>query len=53
MKIRVESFIRVNGERVRFSDLTPEQREIAATTLKLTYLNELYRGKAEFFIKET
>lgn len=50
--IRTESFVRVGGTPVRFSDLTPEQKCQAATAIKITYLNELFRGKAVFTQKE-
>lgn len=50
--IRTESFVRVDGTPVRFSDLTEEQKRQAATAIKITYLNELFRGKAVFSKKE-
>lgn len=46
--IRTESYIYVGEELVRFDDLTPEQKRKAATQIKLTYLNELFRGRAVF-----
>lgn len=49
--IRVEAYVTVNGAEVNVDDLTPRQREELATWLKLTYLGELWRGKAEFFTK--
>lgn len=48
IEIRTESFIRVNGELVRFDTLPEELKREAATKIKLTYMNELYRGKAVF-----
>ena len=51
--IQVISYVRRSGEAVRFADLTPEERQRAATELKLAYLNELYRGKAVFFRADT
>lgn len=47
-EIRTESFVRVGEALVRFDDLTEEQKREAATRLKITYLNELFRGKAVF-----
>ena len=48
IEIRTESFIRVNGALVRFDTLPEEQKREAATQIKCTYMNELYRGKAVF-----
>ena len=48
IEIRTESFIRVNGELARFDTLPEELKRDAATKIKLTYMNELYRGKAVF-----
>lgn len=48
IEIRTESFIRVNGALVRFDTLPEKLRREAATQIKLTYMNELYRGKAVF-----
>ncbi|MGM9562489.1 MAG: hypothetical protein ACI3VQ_00235 [Faecousia sp.] len=47
-EIRTVSFVRVGGELVRFDSLPQELRRKAATKLKTTYLNELYRGTAVF-----
>ena len=48
IEIRTESFIRVNGALARFDTLPEELKREAATKIKLTYMNELYRGKAVF-----
>ena len=48
IEIRTESFIRVNGALVRFDTLPEELKREAATKIKCTYMNELYRGKAVF-----
>ena len=48
-KIKVISYVHVGDELVEFSQLTPEQKRTAATTLKINYLNALFAGKAEFF----
>lgn len=48
IEIRTESFIRVNGALARFDTLPEELKREAATQIKLTYMNELYRGKAVF-----
>lgn len=47
-KIRVVSYVHVGDELVEWSQLTPEQKEKAATILKVNYLNALYAGKAKF-----
>ena len=48
IEIRTESFIRVNGALARFDTLPEELKREAATKIKVTYMNELYRGKAVF-----
>lgn len=48
IEIRTESFIRVNGALARFDTLQEALKREAATKIKLTYMNELYRGKAVF-----
>lgn len=49
-EITVISYVRrKSGETVRFEDLTPEERVKAATWIKTTWLNELYRGVATFY----
>lgn len=48
IEIRTESFIRVNGALARFDTLPEELKREAATQIKATYMNELYRGKAVF-----
>lgn len=53
IEIRTESFIRVNGELVRFDTLPEDLKREAATQIKLTYMNELYRGKAVFEARKT
>lgn len=50
--IRVEAYVTVNGIETNVDDLTPEQRERLGTWLRVTYLNELFRGQAEFFAAE-
>lgn len=52
-KIRAVSYIRVGGELVEFSQLSPQLREQAAVALKCSYLNALFAGKAEFYPKES
>lgn len=49
--IRVEAYVTVNGVETNVDDLTPQQRGELATWLKLTYLGELWRGKAEIYVK--
>ncbi len=47
-EIKTTSFVRVGGELVETSQLTPEQKKKLGTWLKATYLNSLFAGKAEF-----
>lgn len=47
-EIRTVSYVRSGGELVRFDSLPENIKREAATRLKATYLNELYRGKAVF-----
>lgn len=47
-KIKAVSYVRVGGELVETSQLTPEQKVELATWLKTTYLNALFAGRAEF-----
>lgn len=46
--IRVEAYVTVDGKEVNVDELTPEQKVKLATWLKVTYLNELFRGQAVF-----
>ena len=46
--IRVEAFVRINGEEVNIDTLSPELRRKVGTQLALTYFNELFRGQAVF-----
>lgn len=48
-KIRTVSFVHIGDELVNTDDLNDEQRRRLATWLKITYLNTLFQGKAEFF----
>ena len=50
MKIKTESFVHVGGELVNTKELTADQKQQLADWLAVTYLNELFRGKAEFRI---
>ena len=49
-KIRTVSYVHVGDKLVNTKDLTEEQRVKVATWLKVTYLNALFRGKAEFYV---
>lgn len=49
-KIKCISYVRVGGELVETSKLSPEQKERLATWLKVTYLNALFAGRAEFSV---
>ena len=46
--IRVVSYVHTERGLIDFDDLAPEEQARAATAIKQTYLNELYRGKAVF-----
>ena len=48
-KIKTVSFVHIGDQLVNTDDLNDEQRRRLATWLKTTYLNTLFRGKAEFF----
>lgn len=50
-EIKVLTYVEKNGELVRFDDLTPEEKQCAATKLKLDYLNAMYRGIARFYVE--
>lgn len=47
-EIKTVSYVRVGDELVRVRDLNEEQKERLAIGLKTTYLNELFKGQAEF-----
>lgn len=51
-KITAISYVRVGGELVRTEDLDPERKKELANWLKVTYLNNLFRGKAVFRVAE-
>lgn len=53
-KIKVITYVYVGSKenKVRFSDLTPEQQREAGTQLKEKYLNALFAGRAEFYRPE-
>ena len=46
--IKVISYVHTERGLVDMDDLAPEEKARAATQIALTYLNELYRGKAVF-----
>lgn len=48
-EIKTVSFVHIGDKLVNTDDLNDEQRRRLATWLKTTYLNALFRGKAEFF----
>lgn len=48
--IRVESFVTIDGKEVNIDTLSPEKRSEIGATLKVTYLNAMFRGKAVFRI---
>lgn len=47
-KIKVISEVMCDGKWVEVKDLNEEQRERLAIGLKVTYLNALFAGRAEF-----
>ncbi len=49
LEIKTESFVHIGDELVNTDDLNDEQRCNLATWLKTTYLNALFKGKAEFY----
>lgn len=49
LEIRTVSFVHMEGDLVNTDDLNEDHRRKLATWLKTTYLNALFRGKAEFF----
>ncbi len=48
-EIKAVSFVHVGDKLVNTDDMNDEQRRRLATWLKITYLNTLFQGKAEFF----
>lgn len=48
IEIRTESFVHIGETLVRFDDLPEQQKQEAATKLKIAYLNAMFRGKATF-----
>ncbi len=51
-KIKVVSYVHVDGQLVNTDDLDPERKRQLATWLKCTYLNALFEGKARFYPTE-
>ncbi len=47
-EIKTVSYIHYNGQLVPLDELPPEVKHQAAAKIKITYLNELFRGKAFF-----
>ena len=47
-EIKVESYVKKDGQTILVEDLPPQQRETLALWLKETYLNELFRGQGKF-----
>ena len=48
-KIRRVSYVHAGDEMVRTDQLRDEQRQKLGTWIKTTWLNELFRGQAEFY----
>ena len=51
-EIKVESYVRTDGQTIPVEDLPPDQREALALWVKETYLNELYRGQGRVVRKK-
>ncbi len=47
-EIKTISYVHIGEELVNTDDLTQAQKSSLATWLKLTYLNNLFMGKAKF-----
>ncbi len=47
-EIKTVSYVRIGEELVNTDDLTQAHKGCLATWLKLTYLNNLFMGKAKF-----
>jgi len=52
-EIRTVSFVHIGGQLVNTDALDDGQRRKLAAWLKTTYLNTLFRGKAEFYAADT
>ena len=48
--IKVEAYVHVGDKLVNVDELPPDLKVRFATELSITYLNELYKGKAKFFV---
>ena len=48
-KITTSSQVRVGDQMVQVKDLNEEQKERLAIGLKVSYLNTLFKGQAEFY----
>ena len=48
-EIKTESFVDVGGTLTNTKDLTPEQKVKLATWIKMTWLNTIFQGQAEFY----
>ena len=46
--IRVEAFVKINGGEVNLDTLPPEKRNEIGAKLKVTWMNAMFRGQAEF-----
>lgn len=47
-KIKCVSYVRVGEELVESSRLTPDQKKRLGTWLTVTFMNNMYSGRAEF-----
>ena len=50
-EIKVVSYVHKGDELVRFEDLSQEDREKAATELKVRWLNAMFDGRAVFYVR--
>ncbi len=48
---RCEAYVHVGDKLVNVDDLNAEQKNRLGAALKVNFLNEIYRGKAEFRVE--
>ncbi len=48
---RCEAYVHVGDKLVNVDDLNAEQKDRLGAALTVTLLNEIYRGKAEFWVE--
>lgn len=50
--IQTESYVHVGDKLVNTRDLNPEQKKKLANWIRLTWMNNLYRGQATFWLAD-